>query len=267
MSIDFYNNELFLVGGKVASGKMFETLKLIEQHKSNGLSCAILSFADPIKQIVYDIFGMSKIEPDNFKLKFVSLEDIKISLSNFFKDQLNILSAFDTIKDNLLQKSIIYRNLNGDKFDNFNMLIGRYSVILDAYYQSVDKDSYQFVWRRMMQLIGTEIGQMIYKEIWTDLVSTKINSFKQLNIKKIFIDDLRFLHELTRIYELQKNNKIIPVIVDAPIEIRAYRRGVSKRDMQTIDGHLSEKEIDIVENYLKENLIEYKKINSGVNDG
>ena len=77
-----------------------------------------------------------------------------------------------------------------------------------------------------MQIIGTEIGQTIKKEMWPMIA---VNTIKTVlaahHIDYVFIDDLRFLFEYLCVYrEFQHDCDVEPFFVIADEVVRAKRR-------------------------------------------
>ena len=85
-------------------------------------------------------------------------------------------------------------------------------------------------YRMLLQNLGTEVAQSYKKDIWLDVLDTKLKKAEKQNVSLFIITDLRFLHEYNY---LRKNNFTI---------IRVLRKNINTMT------HISETEQDILNN-------------------
>lgn len=224
--------KIILIGGKLGSGKMQQTLKLIDQCKSNGYRCAILSFADPIKKMIFEVFGMLKDNYDLFEKKDLTLEELHENL-------------FIQLKEVITN---IYPPKEIDKYImKCHHAIERQLITIFELYSNINESTYSMVMRKLMQIIGTEIGQSIDKLLWTQetMITADVLLWDNL-VDKVFIDDLRFEHEYLKFVSQNKAENLLTIIIHAQDELRAQRRNITIDQLKEVDSHESEKQIDIL---------------------
>lgn len=203
--------EIIGITGRLGSGKTYYSNQLLESFKDEGKVCIKLSFADPIKKILFEKFGLSKygniLDFSNYKIK-------------------------ETINDSL---NVITIRLYNENFD-FSELIEK-SNILDIF-SKIDEKNYEISFRHIIQKFGTEIARSYNNNIWIDYMNQQINTFSMV-VDIILIDDLRFLNEYEFINSF-KNSKIIGLVT--------YEEKILRRRQKTIeiDKHSSETEIDLI---------------------
>ena len=232
--------------GRLGSGKNYHMLKTMEQLKDSGNVIYMISFADPIKQILKNSFGFTK----NGKLNTNTIP----TLSEIYVKKQIVDSFCDLIS-----------NLKYEKFEGVSELDLK-SYILNNY-EKYEKEFYNYIWgaitgydvinripmeynyafRRLAQMLGTELGRFLIDSIWVDIAINKvISTFKQNLADFAFIADVRFVNE----YHIIRNFKNTTIFssdiygVVASNETRAKRRNLSLEDLILQDNHGSEKEID-----------------------
>jgi hypothetical protein len=235
--------KIILFAGGIGSGKNYQLNKKIMELKETGNSILMMSFADPIKQIVKDLFGFDKNgkKTDNRVLSTPNYKDIVDAV-------LRLLARYDVP---------MLRNLEP-------MTI----TVLEKYIEDVrisigDTDKIKSSLRGIMQIIGTEIGQAIKKEMWPMIA---VNTIKTVlaahHIDYVFIDDLRFLFEYLCVYrEFQHDCDVEPFFVIADEVVRARRRGITLEELKEQSKHLSEREsmevlLPFMRLYFPNNIIE-----------
>jgi hypothetical protein len=233
---------LYGYAGRLASGKFFCMSQQVEHLKTTGNSLYLTSFADPIKMILRNSFnltktgkittGFSNIDKDYVRTEIVSAIGTLIKQCNH--------SKFDVSdKDILIYVQDVYSNCE-DEFHQY---------VVNA---SMGKD-YDYSFRRLGQLLGTEIGRTCLDSIWVDTAFKKVKTvFKNDLADYAFIEDCRFKNEQLAFEKFKEetpfNAKIIGVY--ASDETRAKRRNLSLEELKKQDEHGSEKEIDDIINSL-----------------
>lgn len=235
--------KIILFAGGIGSGKNYQLNKKIMELKETGNSILMLSFADPIKQIVKDLFGFDK----NGK----KTDDRVLSAPNY-KDIVDAVSCLLAQYDvTMLHNPAPMTITSLEKYiDDVRISIG-------------DTDKIKSALRGIMQIIGTEIGQAIKKEMWPMIA---VNNIKKIlaahHVDYVFIDDLRFLFEYLCIYrEFQHDCVVEPFFVVADEVVRAKRRGITLEEIKDQSKHLSEREsmevlLPFMRLYFPNNIIE-----------
>jgi len=224
-------NKLLAFSGRLGSGKDYMAMQRIGELKDDGNTIYIVSFADPIKQILRGAFAFQKSGkvPEILKPTFTEA---------YVKNQVvgSIYSLIKFIGREDIQ--IVDVAANYDKYaDEF------YQYVVNA---NEGKD-YKYAFRRLGQLLGTELGRHIVDTIWIDLAFAKINYVFDSNIANYaFIADCRFVNEYVAIRRFGEDTKHESEVygVVASDETRAQRRGMTMEELKAQDEHGSEKEID-----------------------
>lgn len=235
--------KIILFAGGIGSGKGYLLNKKIMKLKETGNSILMLSFADPIKQIVKDLFGFDKNgkKTDNRVLSAPNHKDIVDAV-------LCLLEQYDVP---------ILHNPEPMTITSLEKYID------DVRVSSGDTDKIKSALRGIMQIIGTEIGQTIKKEMWPMIA---VNTIKTVlaahHIDYVFIDDLRFLFEYLCVYrEFQHDCDVEPFFVIADEFVRAKRREITLEELKEQSKHLSEREsmevlLPFMRLYFPNNIIE-----------
>lgn len=233
--------KIILFAGGIGSGKGYHISKKIMELKETGDSILMLSFADPIKRIVKEVVGFDK---NGIKV------DDKLLLEPKYNDVVEAISRVS------MQSGIsMYHH------PKMTRLFEKY--ISDIRLSIGDTDKIKSALRGIMQIIGTEIGQTIKKEMWPIIA---VNTIKTVlaahHIDYVFIDDLRFLFEYLCVYrEFQHDCDIEPFFVIADEVVRAKRRGITLEELKEQSKHLSEREsmevlLPFMRLYFPNNIIE-----------
>ncbi len=238
-----HKTKIILFAGGIGSGKGYHISKKIMELKETGNSILMLSFADPIKQIVKDLFCFDKNgkETDKRLLDTPNYKDIVDAV-------LCLLEQYDVPMLHNPEPMTI-------------TILEKY--IDDIYISTADRDKIKSALRGIMQIIGTEIGQTIKKEMWPMIA---VNTIKTVlaahHIDYVFIDDLRFLFEYLCVYrEFQHDCDVEPFFVIADEVVRAKRRGITLEELKEQSKHLSEREsmevlLPFMRLYFPNNIIE-----------
>lgn len=235
--------KIILFAGAIGSGKNYQLNKKIMELKETGNSILMMSFADPIKRIVKDLFGLDKNgkKTDDRVLNAPNYKDIVDAV-------LCLLTRYDVP---------MLRNLEPITITSLEKHID------DIRISNGDTDKIKSALRGIMQIIGTEIGQAIKKEMWPMIA---VNTIRKIlaahHVDYVFIDDLRFLFEYLCIYrEFQHDCDIEPFFVIADEFVRAKRRGITVDELKDQSKHLSEREsmevlLPFMRLYFPNNIIE-----------
>ena len=152
--------KIILFAGAIGSGKGYQLNKKIMELKETGNSILMLSFADPIKQIVKDLFGFDKNgkKTDNRVLSVPNYKDIVDAV-------LRLLAQHDAPMLHNPEPMTI-------------TILEKY--IDDVRVSSGDTGKIKSALRGIMQVIGTEIGQAIKKEMWPMIAVNNIKKYWRL---------------------------------------------------------------------------------------
>lgn len=228
---------LYAYVGNLGSGKFFQMSKKVEELSTNGNGCLLLSFADPIKKILKDSFGLTK------QGKTKSSKSTKINVKYQVVDKVyklikNLnLPEFKDLSELKIKEKI---SANYDSYD-FYKYVHRAQT-------TTDEIEYNNAYRRCAQLLGTELARSVCPSIWVDTLIRKARlAFGTLICDYVFVDDLRFINEYEALMEAKRTNNsfdIKIVGVTATPETRAQRRGMTVEQIIYQENHASEKEID-----------------------
>jgi hypothetical protein len=225
--------------GKLGSGKAYQMMKEVELLKTTGHTVYLISFADPIKQILKENFSLTKEGKTNTQLpeiselyvKYKVVDSLFYLLKNLKYEKFNIAE--------LDLKAYIARNYEKYEKEFYNHVIGAF----------LGNEDYQYHFRRLGQLLGTELGRHLIDSIWVDIAFSKIKKiFKQDLADYAFIDDVRFSNERDA-FEVFKSETVFDAYVKGVVtsdEIRAKRRNMSLEELKSQDNHASEKEIEAI---------------------
>lgn len=214
--------KIILFAGGIGSGKGYHISKRIMELKETGNSILMLSFADPIKRIVKEFVGFDK-------------NGIKVD------DRLLIEPKYNDVVEAISRVSM-QSGISMYHHPEMTRLFEKY--ISDIRLSNGDTDKIKSALRGIMQIVGTEIGQTIKKEMWPMIA---VNNIKKIlaahHVDYVFIDDLRFLFEYLCIYrEFQHDCDVEPFFVVADEVVRAKRRRITLEELRKQSKHLSERE-------------------------
>lgn len=207
-----------LLAGSIGSGKAYIMSKHVQQLKEVGNNVYLISFADPIKKIVEEMYHIDK----NGNV----LSDKEVDFSN------DNIKFFNFLPPNYIK----HTNVNTKIY--FNDIKEKYFAYKEGLITSKDFARYA------LQIIGTEVGQNLRKTIWVDIAIDKIKNIID-DVDYVIIDDWRFLFELTHIqselcqpYDIE----LKPFYITASDEVRAKRRGITVENLNEMSKHVSERE-------------------------
>lgn len=233
--------------GKLGAGKNYCAMKQIDELKDTGHTIYMISFADPIKQLLKNSFGLTKAGKIDVKLpEFTEI---------YCKGQI-VDSLYNLIKP-----------LNYEKFDisesDTKAYISRnYEKYEDDFYKFVKNASnnveYSLSFRRLGQLLGTELGRYLIDSIWVDIALDKVKKvFKADLADYAYILDCRFINEYNMLEEFRSKTAFDSIVygVSTTDETRAIRRGMTIEELIKQDMHGSEKEVDHILSIIPKELV------------
>lgn len=246
--------------GNLGSGKGYHMMKMVEELKTTGNTIYMVSFADPIKQILRNSFGFTKTGKTNAQFpQFTNIyikHQIIDSLYGYIKDLK--YEKFDISEQDA--KAYIANNYDNYEIEFSNYVIGASTGRfpenqVDSWDSLAD---YNYCFRRLGQLLGTELGRYLFDTIWVDIAFNKIKTvFKYDLADYATIDDCRFVNEFDMIESFRTttafDSKVYGIV--ASDETRATRRNITLEELKSQDSHASEKDIDIIISKLPESSI------------
>ena len=171
--------KICMFGGNLGAGKMYQMQKHFAIQKSNGLVCSCISFADPIKTILKIVTGCSKNDVDIFQTPKEQNQGY-LTYEAFTR---MIIEGISRVVRCFVNEDYIYHMSKNEISD------------LYLIYRGMTKETFKFSYQRMMQILGTEVGQKIDKEIWVRHYAIQKIAELMSIIDVLYIDDLRFYHE------------------------------------------------------------------------
>lgn len=233
--------------GKLGSGKWYCASQEVEKLKTTGHTVYMISYADPLKSILRECFGLTK--EGKVKTVEISEEIVKDAVVSKIHDYISII-------DNHPYKSLPSLNLMEIIVDNYDKHAKEFFD--SVYFASFDID-YKQNFRRAAQLLGTELGRHVLDSIWIDIAFAKVKFVFDNDLADVaFIDDVRFLNEAKAFknFELETGYKAILRGVTVSDKTRAKRRGMTITELKAQDNHASEMEIEkIIASLPTENVI------------
>lgn len=225
--------------GKAGAGKTYIAQQTIAHLKSQGLRIAIIAYADPIKTLLMK-FGLTKSGP-GVAFSKIEHETAFARLTDYFVDirAKNFVAINGRNKSELLIEvaDVVYRRIDAFMM-HFDQLIKNAN----------NQEQYKFHYRKLITLVGTEIGRDISPTIWIDdLIHSSLDLFAA-GIDTIFVDDVRFYNEYVESIKKFKAEGVEMAVwgVAAPSDVRAKRQGISLDAVIEHDKHSSEKEVDLI---------------------
>lgn len=246
--------------GNLGSGKGYHMMKMVEELKTTGNSVYMISFADPIKQILRNSFGLTKTgklkvnlpELNNLYIKYQIVDSLYYYIKDLNYEKFDISEAD--------AKAYIARNYEKYEIEFSNYVIGASTGRFPEH--QVDSwdaiADYNYCFRRLGQLLGTELGRYLFDTIWVDIAFNKIKRvFRNDLADYATIDDCRFVNEYSMIENFRTttafDSKVYGIV--ASDETRATRRNMTLEELKAQDSHGSEKEIDTIISKLPESSI------------
>jgi hypothetical protein len=227
--------------GRLGVGKNFCMNKMVDELKDTGSTIYLISFADPIKKILSDSFGLTKkgkIETPLPAINEIYVRGQVIDSMYALIKELNY-EKFDISEHDA--KAYIARNYEKYATEFYKYV---HNCTLDIRETKID---YNYGFRRLGQMLGTELGRHLIDSIWVDIALDKVKKvFRQELADYAFIPDCRFINEYDRLMDFSKSTAFDSKLygVTASDETRATRRGLSMEDLKAQDNHSSETSID-----------------------
>ena len=233
--------------GRLGSGKNYQMMKQVDHLKDTGHTIYLISFADPIKRILRDSFGLTKagktIDYPSITKDYVELEITK-SLINLAVE----LDPYGSIGAITCKVADIYEQ-HEEVFYGYV-----YGAITGNFYSNGEVKSniinYDFAFRRLGQLLGTELGRAIRDTIWIDIALNRVKKVFAADLADYaFIADCRFVNEYYAVNDFKYNFPSYDSIVygiQATDETRSLRRNLPIEELKLQDQHGSEVEVDSI---------------------
>lgn len=241
--------------GKLGSGKNYQMMKEVDNLKDTGHTIYLISFADPIKKILRDSFGFTKAG----KIKKEYPEFTKLYVKTEIVNSLYLIikelqyEKFDIHENDL--KAFIEKNYERYESEFYPYIWGaEYGIWMN------EPVEYNFAFRKLGQMLGTELARNVVDSIWVDTAIDKVKKVFKSNLADYaFCPDLRFVNELQTVQDFKNttvfDSEVFGVV--ASDETRATRRGLTMDELKAQDTHGSETSIDeIISKLPKENVIE-----------
>jgi len=224
--------EVYGYVGEMGSGKTYFALQKVKEMKGNGKTVLMISWADPIKELLNHEFGLLKSGMDN------SYNFSNVSHANFIKG----------IRENILAIAMTLPvELRGEDFQRFGAALFSQSEVLRAIKINISNNlNYSENYRSLIQIVGTELGRCLYDNIWIDTTLNNISLAFEMNIAHCaIIDDIRFTNEFDSLSKFgsSKNYKCTIYGVNADIKTRSARLWIDTEDLRDFQKHESEKHI------------------------
>jgi len=246
--------EIYGFIGEIGSGKTYLSMQKIKELKYDGKTCLVIAWADPIKEILAEHFGLLKSgwadDSDSGRefLATIPMEDLASVFSvSIYKYLTKFCPNVPIFKYEIDQ--IIYAQ--------FTKYCRKISGIIQGLFE--DPENYSDYYRRLIQFVGTELGREVYNDIWIEITIGKINfAFENDLCQAVIIDDIRFFNEFNALknYSEEENYKVKFTGVIAPLCVRSNRTGVSMDALRKQATHSSEIYIDkILEEIPQENIV------------
>lgn len=231
--------KLFAYAGKLGSGKNYCMMQKVDQLKDIGHTLYLVSFADPIKQILRDSFGLEKSGRVDAEIRHFT--------KKYVKDEV-VGSLFNLIKNIDYEQFKIY-----EPDDVYELFEQNYDKHEDIFYQhllnAMLNEDYDYNFRKLAQLLGTELARHVVDTIWVDIAFDRVQKAFTTELADFaFCPDLRFLNEYQMLLNFEANTGFVSEIygITASDETRASRRGLSVDELNRQDQHGSEKEVDTI---------------------
>jgi len=219
--------------GQIGAGKTFFALKEVKKHKSIGRSVLMISWADPIKQFLSTSFGLNKtgLVREDFDNFYKDISSTKIV--NIFSDALMKYAVEAVIPITESTRGLLVKRIK-EHMDELKQIFSNLNE---------HPEKYSSGYRRLIQLTGTEFGRAIDKNIWVEVVLSRIDLAFRNNIAQVvIIDDIRFENEYDSSFDfaLHNNHRIYVYGVKSDIKTRAERTGMTVEQLEEFNHHASE---------------------------
>ncbi len=225
--------EIYGFVGELGAGKTYHALEKIRKLKSDGKSVLMTSWADPLKTILGEEFGLYKSGP--FGKQYDAFRNMNPHRFLLLIKR-SILSTVEELKLNIPEEDyeLLYTNIS----NNRNNLILIKDKICDS------TENYNNNFRSLIQLFGTEIGRGFYGNIWVEATIKKIKDiFNNKLASCVVVDDIRFMNEYDALINL-KSKELYDVDiygVKSGKSTRARRLNINEDEIAKFSLHPSEK--------------------------
>lgn len=236
--------QIRLYSGSIGSGKTFVMTQHIEELKKFGNSILCVSFADNLKKFIKNFYGYNK--DGEYEIR-----DKEFSYLNSWHREPVYEKSIEHFIDEYFNKRF-YTLCNDDMqfIKNLFKELVPFEKIKELPIMDISQRKLEI--RKMLQLIGTDIGHKLSKFIWVKNLEHYIKDFKG-KVDYIFIDDWRFLSEYYYLLEHLTDCELVPYYVDCPIELRAKRKGTDIKTLKESESHISERESSIIRSLVEMN--------------
>jgi len=229
-------------------------MKQVDQLKDTGHTIYLVSFADPIKKILCDSFGLTKAGKDpEFEITLLSRNFVKLQVVEPLINLAFEINPFGNLGKISQEVTEIY-NKHEDEF--YAYVFGAIAGF-DLERPSIGVD-YNYAFRRLGQMLGTELGRAVKDTIWIDLAINRVKTVFESDLADYaFIADCRFMNEYYAVNDFKYNTKYDSKVygVQATDETRSLRRKLSLEELKRQDQHGSEVEVDSIIALLPEDYV------------
>jgi hypothetical protein len=231
-------------------------MQKVESLKTTGNSVYLVSFADPIKQILRDSFGLTK----EGKIQIALPQITELYVKHQIVDGLYALikplgyEKFDISEHDL--KAYIARNYEKHEKEFYGYVWAAITGYLpkDSRYNASGTIDYALAFRRLGQLLGTELGRYLIDSIWVDIALLKIKQVFKLDLADYaFIDDVRFVNEYDMFQKFREETVFDAQVIGVQCspQTRANRRNMSLEALLKQEEHSSEASVDDIIKFLE----------------
>lgn len=238
---------LYCFTGEIGAGKTHCSLQKMQELKSDGISVISIAWADCLKRVIYKATGLQKSGIHEERR-----EDWELDIHTLLKSQiLDLIAAQEDIfstEDMLPWET------------KFNAAWTEWGHEITDLVRNSYSYEYKSTFRRLVQLIGTEIGRSVSPNIWIKAALDMVEiAFATGCAQAAIIDDTRFLNEFWAACEFEDrpgNYYVEFFAVEAHPISRAERLGMTLAQVEEFGKHDSERFVpDIIKKIPKENRI------------
>lgn len=224
---------LYAYTGEIGVGKTYCSIQQTQKLKSDGLSTITIAWADALKGVIERSLLLRKSGP---------ITDGEPGMADKIQERLKkeILSLVAAQEDCFTDEHILPWETK------FNAAWTAWGGEIIELRRGISVDGYSSTFRRLIQLIGTEIGRATRDEIWIDACLDNVEiAFETGVARAAIIDDTRFLNEYMAVKNFKRKfgdkYDIEFFGVEASLETRAARLGISEYEVLEFSTHDSER--------------------------
>ena len=241
------NPTLYCFTGEIGAGKTFCSLQKMQQLKSDGISVISIAWADRLKRVIYKATGMQKSgiheerrEPHELDIHGI----LKTEILQLIAEQEQVFDSGDMLPWET----------------KFNAAWTEWGHEITDLVRNPYSLEYKSTFRRLVQLIGTEIGRSVSPNIWINAALDMAEiAFATGCAQAAIIDDTRFMNEYWAACEFEDRPGDYYVEffgVEASVATRSQRLGMNPAEVEKFGKHDSERFVpDIIKMIPKENRI------------